>query len=896
MAIVENLYTGDGVTVLYSFTFPYIDETHINVSVDTVDTTEYTLANASTVEFNVAPANGAAIRIYRVTDNEDVSAVFYPGSSVRAQDLNDNFRQTLYVSQETTERNLSSSGDYTITGNWTFTKPVTGVAPTDAAHLTTKAYVDSQTGGPLSIDGLTDVDTSTTPPSNGQVLEWDGVNWVPATQAGGATSIDDLSDVDTTTTPPSNGQFLSWDGANWVPATAGGGGGTPHVSITDYGAVGDFTSDSSPALLAAITAMNAQGGGGIFIPAGVYKVGSQVDLTALGVVSNITIYGEGPASIFKFANAYAGASDRWLYDQTNIHSSITLKSFAFDGNESNMGAGECLRDKIIKLWCNNFVMSDTHFYNEAGRGVITVCGDNILIDSNRFTYIGARTGGASYASDSSSIHPGQATFPANHVIVSNNIHVGDSKYTQGDNLQSINHSFIDAIIGQTALFTNNTSYGGNQGLLLTTRDGTTENVVISDNSFDERSRAIHVYANGVATGFIRDLLISDNTIKGATGIRINGCTDQGQASRPFERTWTFTAVGGETVLSGLDDNAVTLGYTPGREQVRINGVLKTAAQGGNPNDYTATDGTSITLTVALTASDVVSVISPEHICERIKVSGNIVRPTAAGQGGTGSALRVNHVLGLTADSNDLSGYDTNGLHATITRKASVLNNTIYENLQHGVEFEDVQDLQCVGNNIYNNSRQTDNQYSGLKISNDVVGFYLEQNRVGELDATAAVRQKYGININDSATISNGYVRGNTLYNNKTSGFFEDILNVVNLRVEGNEGYNNVAYTCPQLTGNQTNYNAGRYADVWLISSSSVVQLQGLRGGTVWDGRHIYLLNVGSNSIDLVNESGSADPEVRFALASATRRINANNGTAHIVYDGTSQRWRLLAFN
>lgn len=35
-----------------------------------------------------------------------------------------------------------------------------------------------------SIDLLTDVDTSTTPPTVGQLLQWDGTNWVPYTLAG----------------------------------------------------------------------------------------------------------------------------------------------------------------------------------------------------------------------------------------------------------------------------------------------------------------------------------------------------------------------------------------------------------------------------------------------------------------------------------------------------------------------------------------------------------------------------------------------------------------------------------------------------------------------------------------------------------------------------------------
>jgi hypothetical protein len=34
--------------------------------------------------------------------------------------------------------------------------------------------------------------------------------------------IEDISDVDTTTTAPSNDDVLTWDGSNWVPQAAGG--------------------------------------------------------------------------------------------------------------------------------------------------------------------------------------------------------------------------------------------------------------------------------------------------------------------------------------------------------------------------------------------------------------------------------------------------------------------------------------------------------------------------------------------------------------------------------------------------------------------------------------------------------------------------------------------------
>lgn len=101
MAITQNTYTGNGSTTNYSFTFPYLETTDIKVSLNGVDTTAYTLANATTVAFNSAPANGAAIRIYRSTDDTGLAATFYPGSAIRSQDLNDNYTQILYISQET---------------------------------------------------------------------------------------------------------------------------------------------------------------------------------------------------------------------------------------------------------------------------------------------------------------------------------------------------------------------------------------------------------------------------------------------------------------------------------------------------------------------------------------------------------------------------------------------------------------------------------------------------------------------------------------------------------------------------------------------------------------------------------------------------------------------------
>ena len=66
----------------------------------------------------------------------------------------------------------------------------------------------------------------------------------------------------------------------------------------------------------------------------------------------------------------------------------------------------------------------------------------------------------------------------------------------------------------------------------------------------------------------------------------------------------FTAAGGETSESGLDDNGLTLTYIPGKEQVYLNGVLL-----ARTSDYNATNGTSITGLAALTAGDILEIIT-----------------------------------------------------------------------------------------------------------------------------------------------------------------------------------------------------------------------------------------------------------------------------------------------
>lgn len=101
-----NTFTGDGTTTAYTFTFPYKNTSDVQVKIDNVDvaTSTFSISNTYTLTFTSAPANGATIRIYRCTGNTAIDANFQSGSAIRAVDLNDNFTQTLYVTQESNVR------------------------------------------------------------------------------------------------------------------------------------------------------------------------------------------------------------------------------------------------------------------------------------------------------------------------------------------------------------------------------------------------------------------------------------------------------------------------------------------------------------------------------------------------------------------------------------------------------------------------------------------------------------------------------------------------------------------------------------------------------------------------------------------------------------------------
>ena len=113
----ENTYTGDGSTTRFAITFEYLQESDVKATVDDA-TSAFTFANATQIEFNATPGNNSKIRIFRETNTDEPNTTFFSGSSIRAQDLNDNNSQVLFRTQELSARAFDKTGD-TVTGDLT---------------------------------------------------------------------------------------------------------------------------------------------------------------------------------------------------------------------------------------------------------------------------------------------------------------------------------------------------------------------------------------------------------------------------------------------------------------------------------------------------------------------------------------------------------------------------------------------------------------------------------------------------------------------------------------------------------------------------------------------------------------------------------------------------------
>lgn len=434
MAVTENVYTGDGSTVLFSFSFPYLSRSEVVVTLDGIVTNAYTYATSSSIQFNTAPASNVKIRIYRSTTSTSAKATFSQGSAIRAADLNNNFTQVRYLAQENENYSIKSDGSNPMLADLDMNQfnIVDLKEPTDGTDASTKAYVDS-------------VVTSSTPffTANGTgavARTWD-------------TKLDDV------------------------------------VSVKDFGAVGDGVTDDTAAFQAALTAHLA-----VYVPAGNYRLNGSINLRsgnslmgpgnqvpALDTSLNnggvkLLFYGTGDAC-FKTTQTSIGLlgffgigifshdspGRPWVFDLPSLNDSNFTCVSARNADPTG-GAFRSVFNGVIPPWVNNFTncefaapiggtqyntdieCSDTRFiggYYTGGKGFIERSQGGVLFSGCHFDHSTVGNAGLTIIKKNVSLVPDKRVSVVNCYFDENSgngIKVDMSAATQ-------NSSFLGTIVG-----------------------------------------------------------------------------------------------------------------------------------------------------------------------------------------------------------------------------------------------------------------------------------------------------------------------------------------------------------------------------------------------------------------------------------------------------------------
>ena len=338
MATTSNTYTGNGSNKLFSITFPYIDaadvDVYLNGTLQTI-TTQYTFANATTIEFVATPGAGTKVYIQRTTENETNASTFFAGSSIKASDLNDNFDQALYTRQELLDNTWNntnetiesfetwvSSDDYIATTqsidqrvDFKIDTALTGdVFGSDGVSITDNTPGSGQitvglSASSVDLDRIKDADIITTAEQNAGSPSWVSDDTKISTIGAAAKRFDSLVQ---TSTPSGadwqigktwlqndvNNTLYMWDGSIWKGIASGGTFTTQPTVIYVDSVNGNDSFDGhriiNPKKTIKAAVIAAAAGDIIKVAPGVYQEALPIDVT----VTNLSIVGEAQRSCF----------------------------------------------------------------------------------------------------------------------------------------------------------------------------------------------------------------------------------------------------------------------------------------------------------------------------------------------------------------------------------------------------------------------------------------------------------------------------------------------------------------------------------------------------------------------------------------------------------------------
>jgi hypothetical protein len=300
-------YTATAGQTDFNFSFPYLENDHVEVFIDGVESTAFTISLSPTrVVLDTAATGGETVRVRRSSDPTEDLVDFVNGSILTESDLDRAYLHNRYLNEEAYEGNTASlqtaSGSTNFDAN--FNKIINLSPPTNSLDAANKDYVDDKLA--LSGTSLSGFNKSTHTGDNATTTFT--LSFTPQTGTASAFRVaidgvlqtpDDAYTVNTSTNqitftsaPPTNAEIVviatgTAQDVNSIGVTATGSTTArtladrfaDEVNVRDFGAVGNGTTDDTTAWEAARDYVLADPFNRVFVaPAGQHSLPNGINL------------------------------------------------------------------------------------------------------------------------------------------------------------------------------------------------------------------------------------------------------------------------------------------------------------------------------------------------------------------------------------------------------------------------------------------------------------------------------------------------------------------------------------------------------------------------------------------------------------------------------------------
>ncbi len=148
-------YTANGSTNTFSFSFPYILQSHVKAFVNGTEDTNITFPSASSVQLSSTPANGAVVLIQRTTPSNARLVDFQDGSVLTSSDLDQSADQNFFLAQETADNVDGKMGLDTSDRFDALNKRIVNVAdPVDNKDAVNKQFISTNLPNINTVAGI----------------------------------------------------------------------------------------------------------------------------------------------------------------------------------------------------------------------------------------------------------------------------------------------------------------------------------------------------------------------------------------------------------------------------------------------------------------------------------------------------------------------------------------------------------------------------------------------------------------------------------------------------------------------------------------------------------------------------------------------------------------------